>query len=129
MRKHLFIFLALIVVLSSGCTEASSHVNSQQNKRQAVTIYNPPPTPPPTLAPFVQPADIELQSTPGSSCFSHVGYDEEHEVLVVQFRDSGSKYSYSDFSPDDWDSFINAASLGKHYNSFIKGQFPSDRIY
>lgn len=79
-------------------------------------------------APMFSPADIELQDTSRSTCFSAVGYDAEQEVLVVQFRESGSRYFYSEFPSSEWESFISAESLGKYYNAFIKGQFPSERL-
>lgn len=69
-----------------------------------------------------------MQETPQSSCFSSVGYDSENEVLHVIFRTSGIEYVYYDFTATDWDSFINAGSLGTYFNNGIKGQFACEKI-
>ena len=72
--------------------------------------------------------DVKMQSTPGSSCFSEIGYDSYWEILVVQFRDSGSVYTYLDFPIDEWDKFTSADSLGSWYNKYIKGRYEYERI-
>lgn len=63
-----------------------------------------------------------------STCFSTIGYDAAQEVLVVQFRTTGSVYTYSEFSQSEYDAFMQAASLGSYYNKHIKGQYPCERI-
>ncbi len=63
-----------------------------------------------------------------STCFSTVGYDPDHETLVVQFRNSGSIYAYSEFDQSAYDRFISSDSLGGHYNDYIKGRYPSERL-
>ena len=81
----------------------------------------------PTLCDF-DADDVKMQSTPGSSCFSEIGYDSYWEILVVQFRDNGSVYTYLDFPIDKWDKFISADSLGSWYNKYIKGQYEYEKI-
>lgn len=74
-------------------------------------------------------AGISWQLTPGSSCFSAVGYDEENETLAVIFRSNESRtYLYTEFCAADYTDFMTASSLGSYYNQNIKGQFPSERI-
>lgn len=55
-----------------------------------------------------------------SSCLSHIGYDPETETLYLTYRPSGHSYVYFDFSPADFEALMNAPSLGKHVNRFIK---------
>lgn len=69
---------------------------------------------------------VSMKSTPDSSCFSEIGYDDWTATLYVRFRDSGSLYSYEEFY--DWDSFRHADSLGSYYNSYIKGQYECHRL-
>ena len=69
---------------------------------------------------------VDMKSTPDSSCFSEIGYDDWTATLYVRFRDSGSFYSYEEFY--DWDSFRHADSLGSYYNSYIKGQYECHRL-
>lgn len=78
-------------------------------------------------APF-DPWDVALSDTPGSSCFSQVGYDGDHECLVVTFRDSGQTYAYFGFPQSEWQSFSAASSLGSYYNSYIKGSYEGERL-
>lgn len=84
------------------------------------------PTPEPTPEP-PEPGDIPTSAV-DSSCFSEVGYDETAQTLVVIFRDSGAKYAYFGFTPDDWAAFLSAPSLGRYYNASIKGSFECERI-
>lgn len=75
--------------------------------------------------------DLEdlLQETPGSTCFSRVGYYEKGQLLFLEFRESGYIYEYGGFSAEDWESFIGADSLGGYFNENIKGEYTYDRIY
>lgn len=63
-----------------------------------------------------------------SSCFSELGYDEASRTLIVVFRDSGAKYAYFDFGADDYAALLAAPSLGKWYNSEIKGIFNCEAV-
>ena len=72
--------------------------------------------------------DVDMLDTPNSTCFSQVGYDSFFDVLVVEFRDSGATYTYTDFSSDEWRSFINADSLGKYFNANIKDEYAYEKI-
>lgn len=59
-----------------------------------------------------------------SSCLSHVGYDPELETLYLTYRPTGMTYLYFDFTPDDFEAFTNAPSLGQHVNRVIKPLYP-----
>lgn len=77
-------------------------------------------------APF-SPDDVAMTATPGSSCFSEVGYSETHRVLVVRFRDSGKRYSYFEVPSSVWTAFRSADSLGRYYNTRIKGYYSCEK--
>jgi len=55
-----------------------------------------------------------------SSCLSHVGYDPDLQTLYLTYRPTGMTYVYFDFSESDFDSLMNAPSLGRHVNKVIK---------
>lgn len=112
---NLFLFL-LLTALLIGCSGVSE-----------ATTVTPIPTATPTIAPAAPAVfdvdNIDMESTPQSSCFSSVGYDSDFQVLAVVFRTTGKMYVYYDFPESEWDNFINADSLGKYYNANIKGKY------
>ncbi len=150
MKRMACYFIAVLIILSlAGCGETESIRESGANSAAipdftaAPNVTSTPvppsapikPTPPtPSAAPTPSPPrvfnvdDVKMQSTPKSTCFCEVGYDSDWEVLVVQFRDSGSVYTYSDFPEREWNEFIAADSLGSWYNTYIKGQYDCERI-
>ena len=71
--------------------------------------------------------DVEMQEV-DSTCFSEVGYDAGQELLLVRFRNSGSLYSYGPISQEEYNAFISSSSLGKYYNSYIKGNYECHRL-
>lgn len=73
-------------------------------------------------------SSVSMQSTPESSCFSEIGYDSRHEVLVVTFRDSGASYAYYDVPDYVWDDLESAKSKGGYYNSDIKGYYDCEKL-
>lgn len=70
----------------------------------------------------------KMQDTDRSTCFSQVGYDSDNEELHLVFRETGKEYIYSEFPEKDWSDFWNAESLGKYYNKWIKGKYPSRKV-
>ena len=64
-----------------------------------------------------------------SDCFSSVDYDPEEDTLLIVFKDSGSCYKYYNFSQEEFDKFIFSESMGRYYNSNIKGKYPVLRLY
>lgn len=71
--------------------------------------------------------EVELEVV-SSSVFSKMGYDEENEILVVQFKDSKANYAYYDFPQDQYEEFIEADSLGSYFNEYIKDCYDYERL-
>lgn len=71
---------------------------------------------------------VALHETPDSTCFSAVGYDSAERVLFVQFRKSGTIYSYDDVPALVYGDLMNAASMGGYYNEYIKGYYTAHRL-
>jgi len=154
--KHVAVFITilLILMLFAGCTGTKT-IKDPYTDSVTVTpaahaetpvptsAYAEPPAPSPAQTPSPAPAPTEtpapaplvfditniiMRSTPGSSCFSEIGYDPDFEILVVKFRDSGSVYTYSDFPQSEWDKFTAASSLGSWYNKHIKGKYDYEKL-
>jgi hypothetical protein len=53
-----------------------------------------------------------------------IGYDEEREILTVEFKKKGDKYEYALVTPELWREFQAAPSLGAFFVEKIKGNFP-----
>lgn len=63
---------------------------------------------------------IELQPVT-SSQVKAVGYDPATQTLAVQFtRGTGAIYHYPEVTPEQFEAFRNAESLGKHFDAHIK---------
>ena len=56
-----------------------------------------------------------------SSQIKSVGYDEATLMLEVEFRYSGSVYTYFDVPKSEYDAMMAAESVGKYFNANIKG--------
>ncbi|MGE4354368.1 MAG: KTSC domain-containing protein [Oscillospiraceae bacterium] len=123
-----YIFALLIVLSQAGCAETKSLQESDAIPTATAGITTSPDTTSTPTPRVFDVDDVEMKSTPDSTCFSEVGYDSGWEVLVVKFRDSGSVYTYSDFPKSEWDEFIAADSLGRWYNTYIKDQYEYERI-
>lgn len=54
-----------------------------------------------------------------SSVLLSVGYDEPRRVLKVRFR-NGREYYYLAVSPAEYQSLVEAPSMGKYFNEVIK---------
>lgn len=111
----------------------ASALGGCENTQQTTASLTPAMETAATTAPklYGEKEDLEalLEDTPRSTCFSRVGYYESGKLLVVEFRESGSIYEYSNFSAADWADFIAADSLGEYYNTYIKGNYPCERLY
>ena len=90
------------------------------------TTTEPATEPTAAPAPF-SPDDVAMTATPGSSCFSEVGYSETHRALVVRFRGSGQRYSYFEVPSSVWAAFRSADSLGRYYNTRIMGYYSCEK--
>ncbi len=60
--------------------------------------------------------------TVSSSNIRSIGYDASSSTLEVEFK-SGSIYQYMGVPQNEYDSLMNAASIGRHLNSNIKGRY------
>lgn len=70
----------------------------------------------------------EIEMLPAcSSMAAQVGYDEEREILQIEFN-SGAVYQYSHVEPELWEDLQSTDSIGSFYNHEIKGYYPSQRI-
>jgi hypothetical protein len=70
----------------------------------------------------------EIEMLPAcSSMAAQVGYDEEREILQIEFN-SGAVYQYSHVEPELWEDLQSTDSIGSFYNHEIKGYYPSQKI-
>ncbi len=78
---------------------------------------------PPAIAP-----SEEIEMLPAcSSMAARVGYDEDREILQIEFN-SGAVYQYAHIEPELWEDLQSTDSIGSFYNHEIKGYYPSERI-
>ncbi len=72
--------------------------------------------------------DGEIPMLPiNSSIAEAIGYDEEEQILQIEFN-NGSVYQYYDVESETWEYFQKSPSKGLFYNSEIKGYYESDRV-
>ena len=57
-----------------------------------------------------------------SSNLASIGYDEENEILEIEFNHGGI-YQYSDVPKDEYESLMNADSLGSYFYHNIRGEY------
>ena len=140
MTPRVFLFLALCLLFALG---ACGSTQPDTASTAPLTAQAPSSTLPTTAATTTEPAaesttqepttaafsldDVSLTATPNSSCFSKIGYSEAHETLVLVFR-SGGTYLYTGVPDAVWQSFRAADSLGRYFNTKIKGNFPSEKV-
>lgn len=106
------IILLLAVLLLVGCSTTKTTIYRTASTQQEAS----------------ERMSFKWKSTPGSTCFSYIGYDSQHEKLAVIFCSNEDRaYVYSDFTAADWRNFTAADSLGSYYNAYIKGKYPSER--
>jgi len=56
-----------------------------------------------------------------SSQIKSIGYDEGTQMLEVEFRYSGSVYTYFDVPKSVYDEMMASESVGKFFNAKVKG--------
>lgn len=65
-----------------------------------------------------------MERTPvSSSNIASIGYDEDNQILEIEFND-GSVYQYSGVPSSDYDGIMNADSKGKYLHANIKNRYP-----
>lgn len=62
-----------------------------------------------------------------SSNIAAVGYDPATQTMEVEFK-NGTAYSYTGVSPEQHKAFVEAPSVGSHFHSQIRNQFPSTKL-
>ena len=93
--------------------EAADEARYHASKKSPLPIENKKPS-------------ASMKSTPDSTCFSSVGYS--NGTLYVEFRDSGSVYSYEDVPKSVYNELWDASSMGSYYNNYIKGYYECHRL-
>jgi KTSC domain len=75
----------------------------------------------------IEPSEsIEMLSA-CSSMASQVGYDEDREILQIEFN-NGAVYQYLAVEPEVWEDLQETDSIGSFYNREIKGYYPSVKV-
>lgn len=62
-----------------------------------------------------------------SSNLASVGYDDERQVLEVEFK-SGFVYQYEGVPKFAYSDMVSAESVGSYFNANIKPQYPFIRV-
>ena len=62
-----------------------------------------------------------------SSDLSSVGYDQEKQILEIEFN-SGGVYQYFDVPTSIYEGLMNASSHGKYFHRNIKDNFRYEQI-
>ncbi|CAJ0698645.1 KTSC domain-containing protein [Ralstonia holmesii] len=72
---------------------------------------------------------ITMQSVESSQIHS-IGHDSATNTLAIRFKswkgEATSLYHYQNFTAEDFEAFLNAESIGRHFGAFIK---PFDQKY
>lgn len=69
---------------------------------------------------------MERQSVKSSNLAS-IGYDEENEILEVEFK-NGGVYQYFDVPENVYDELMNADSHGVYFSSNIRNEYEFEKI-
>ncbi len=65
----------------------------------------------------------------GSSVFKSVGYDEGHEILELEFKETGDVWHYLSFSTSDFEKFIQSGSLGHFFSTRIRNKYEEMKVH
>jgi hypothetical protein len=68
-----------------------------------------------------------LREPVASSTIASIGYDEEREVLEVEFT-SRAVYRYRGVSEEVFEGFLAARSKGTYFNQHIKDAYPWELV-
>ena len=100
MKTVISVIAILLALLLAGCTNTEAKTPQPSDTTEIAakneTISEPIQTP--KLTGEKEDYEDYLFDTPNSTCFSRIGYIEKSEILVVEFRESGSIYEYSGFT-------------------------------
>lgn len=70
---------------------------------------------------------IQMKPAMGSSDVASYGYDEDEQVLVVEFN-SGYTYAYQGVPRPVYDAFDQAGSKGQFVHGVLKHGYPAVRM-
>ena len=62
-----------------------------------------------------------------SSSVAEVGYDPSHNTLAIRFQ-SGREYWYADVPPPIHQDLVAASSIGRYFNTEIRGAYAYQRV-
>lgn len=62
-----------------------------------------------------------------SSNIKSVGYDQEQTLLEVEFK-SGAVYQYEEVPEDVYQEMLAAESVGKYFNTQVKGSYSEKKV-
>jgi hypothetical protein len=65
---------------------------------------------------------VEWIDTSESSTIARIGYDDEMQTMIVEFKNSGT-YNYFDIPPHVFEGIRNAPSKGQYLALQIKGTY------
>jgi len=121
MKKFITTLIIVAMFCMAGCDRVPEPPPVTERKNVTRTVLTPSP------APAFDLVNVELKNV-DSSCFSRIGYDSEFEVLVAEFKETGTIYAYYDFSQSDYNKFLDANSLGNYFNEYIKDYYDYERL-
>jgi hypothetical protein len=62
-----------------------------------------------------------------SSAIDEIGYNKDTMTLLITFN-SGSKYSYSFVPESEYESLVEASSVGKHFVREVRNNYIYNRV-
>ena len=62
-----------------------------------------------------------------SSNISAVKYDEPTNTLSIRFN-TGAIYDYAKVPPDEYQSLVDAGSVGNYFHDNIRNMYPAQRV-
>ena len=63
-----------------------------------------------------------------STALQSMGYDPQHEILELEFRDNGGVWQYFKLPVAVYKKFIKADSLGNYFVTRIKGKYREMKV-
>lgn len=70
---------------------------------------------------------IETRTPVASSSVRSVGYDDEENVLEIEFQ-SGGIYRYDDVPHETYEELLSASSHGGYFHENVRGQYDYRRV-
>lgn len=62
-----------------------------------------------------------------SSNIQGVAYNDDSREMTIQFN-NGSEYAYEDVSKEEYESLVNAPSVGQYFHDNIKNTYRTRRV-